>query len=107
MRLSLLLKTKQDVRSIIVYIARELCAPQAALSLNDAIEKHINALSEMPSRVKIFAKEPWKKAGVRRSRVKNFYVYFVIDEGENCVNILAVIYIGRDQEKQLEDKGIS
>ena len=35
-------------------------------------------------------------------RVKNYYVYFWIDEGNSKVQITAVIYVARDQAKQLE-----
>ena len=36
-------------------------------------------------------------------RVKNYYVYFWIDEENSKVQITAVIYVARDQTKQLEN----
>ena len=35
-------------------------------------------------------------------RVKNFYVYFWIDEENLRVQVTDVIYVARDQKKQLE-----
>ncbi len=42
------------------------------------------------------------KLGFRKIRVKNYYVYFWVDENRKEVQILAVIYVRRDQAKQLE-----
>ena len=46
--------------------------------------------------------QPWGELGFRRIRVKNYYVYFCVDENKREVQILAVIYARRDQVKQLE-----
>lgn len=46
--------------------------------------------------------EPWRSEEVRRMRVKNYYVYFWIDKERDIVQILAVIYVERDQEAQLK-----
>ena len=40
--------------------------------------------------------------GFRKIRVKNYYIYFLVDESRKEVQILAVIYARRDQVKQLE-----
>lgn len=44
-----------------------------------------------------------QKKGVRRFPVKNFLVYYWIDEDNKLVNVIAVIYARRDQLKQLEN----
>lgn len=46
--------------------------------------------------------QPWCELGSRRIRVKNYYVYFWVDETKREVQILAVIYVRRDQATQLE-----
>ncbi|MCM1123589.1 MAG: type II toxin-antitoxin system RelE/ParE family toxin [Eubacterium sp.] len=56
----------------------------------------------MPDRIKLTEEEPWRSEGIHRMRVKNYYVYFWIDE-ENCkVQVASVIYVARDQLVQLE-----
>lgn len=35
-------------------------------------------------------------------RVKNYYVYFWIDENNNKVQVTSIIYVARDQAAQLE-----
>lgn len=103
-RLIILPEAQKDIREIVLYIARELAAPQAALNLQDAFEEGINSLAEMPERIKMVDEQPWKDAGVRKIRVKNYYIYFVISEGDRAVKIMAVIYVGRDQEKQMTER---
>ncbi|WP_080572227.1 hypothetical protein [Gardnerella vaginalis] len=47
--------------------------------------------------------QPWGKLGFRKIRVKNYYIYFLVDENRKEVQILAVIYVRRDQARQLEE----
>ncbi len=100
-RLIILPEAQEDIRSIVLYIARDLAAPQAALDLQNQFEEKINSLAYQPHRIKTIDEQPWKNAGVRKIRVKNYYIYFVIFEEEKAVKIMAVIYIGRDQEEQM------
>ena len=48
--------------------------------------------------------QPWKDAGIRKTRVKNYYIYFLVDDKEMSVKVNAVIYVGRDQTKQMTDR---
>lgn len=81
------------------YIADVLFAPETALSYIRAIRNEISTLSELPGRIKPVADEPWLSRGLRKIIVKNFYVYFRIDENQKRVYILNVIYNKRDQLK--------
>ena len=89
------------LREIHRYIEKELLAPQAARNTIAVIKAEILSLREMPSRIHLTPEEPWHSYGVRRMRAKNFYVYFWIDEENRKVQIIGVIYIRRDQTKQL------
>ena len=97
-------EAQKDIRDIVFYIASELAAPQAALGLQDAFEEEIRSLSYMPDRVRLVEEQPWKDAGVRKTRVKNYYIYYVISEAGKEVRILAVIYVGREQRRQMTDR---
>ena len=105
-RLIILPEAQSDIRQIVLYIAGELAAPQAALDLQDAFEDAIRSLTSMPERIRTFDEQPWKDAGVRKIRVKNYYIYFVISEEVKTVKIMAVIYIGRDQKKQMTERNM-
>lgn len=103
-RLLILPEAQQDLRNIIIYIAKNLAAPQAALSLQENIEKQIKTLEFNPQRVKPIDESPWKESGIRKTRVKNYYIYFIVDDKEMAVKITAVIYAGRDQTTQLSER---
>lgn len=60
------------------------------------------SLDSLPHRIKCIEEKPWSDLGFRKLRVKNYYIYFRIDEALKEVQILAVIYTKMDQEKQLE-----
>lgn len=95
-------QAREHLRSIKDYIANELLAPEAASNTIAFLRKEIKSLSEMPTRIKLTEEEPWRSEGIHRMRIKNYYVYFWIDEENSKVQITAVIYVARDQVKQLE-----
>ena len=54
------------------------------------------SLSQMPKRVPLIEEEPWRSEGVRVRAVRNFLIYFWVNEAEKTVQIIAVIYARRD-----------
>ena len=97
-------EAQEDIRGIVLYIARELAAPETALNLQDEFQKEINTLVKKPKRIKLVDEQPWKDAGIRKMRVKNYYIYFLVDDEEMAVKVNAVIYVGRDQSKQMANR---
>lgn len=95
-------QAREHLRGIKAYITNELLAPDAANNTIAALKKAIKELDKMPERVKLTEEEPWHTEGIRRLRVKNFYVYFWIDEDNSKVQVTSVIYVARDQAAQLE-----
>lgn len=91
----------EHLQNIKDYIANDLLVTETADRIMHGLEKEIRSLSEMPHRIKLTEEEPWHSRGIRKMRVKNYYVYFWIDEKNNRVQIIAVIYTSRDQLKQL------
>ena len=94
-------QAEEQMREIVQYIASELKAPKAALCLLDAIEEAISSLSQFPQRVALTEEEPWHSYGIHKMPVKNFLIYFWIDEDNGKVQVTAVIYGKRDLIKQL------
>lgn len=95
-------QAKEHLRLIRDYIAHELKAPEVAKRMLVLLRKEISSLSEMPHRAPLIDEMPWHDMGFRKIRVKNYYIYFWIDEEKKEVQILAVIYVRRDQARQLE-----
>ena len=83
------------------YIANILMAPDAALRHIRLIRTEIAKLKQFPARIAPVHEEPWHSRGIRFLIVKNFYVYYRIDENANTVFILNVVYSKRDQLKVL------
>lgn len=94
-------QAEEQIQEIIFYITHELKAPEAALHLLDTLENSFASLANFPQRVVLVDEEPWHTKEVHRLSVKNFLVYFWIDEENMKVQVIAVIYEKRDQLYQL------
>lgn len=93
----------EQMRAIIHYISYDLMAPEAAQNLLNDLKSAIIKLAVLPKRHSLIEEEPWRSEGVRKIVVKNFLVYYWIDDENNKVQITAVIYSKRDQIKQLKN----
>ncbi|MBR0228162.1 MAG: type II toxin-antitoxin system RelE/ParE family toxin [Clostridia bacterium] len=91
----------RDLAELKDYIAEMLLAPDTALKYIQTIRREIGGLAQMPARHKCVDQEPWYSRGVRKIIVKNFYVYYRIDDTAGTVYVLNVIYARRDQLKAL------
>ena len=90
-------QAEEQIQEIVYYISHELKAPDAALQLLDALEDAFSSLTHFPQRVVLVEDEPWHAKGIHRLPVKNFLIYFWIDEEGLKVQVIAVIYDKRDQ----------
>ena len=97
----------EQMREIAHYISYDLMAPEAADNLLDDLKASILKLSVLPKKYPLIEEEPWRSEGVRKIVVKNFLVYYWIDEEYNKVQVTAVIYSKRDQIKQLKNMGMN
>ncbi|MCD8159285.1 MAG: type II toxin-antitoxin system RelE/ParE family toxin [Clostridiales bacterium] len=79
------------------YIAYQFLNPSAARNLIEEIRAAVLKLNKMPQRYRPIDEKPWGDFGVRKLMVKNFYVYYWIEEETAIVHITAVTYAMRDQ----------
>lgn len=93
----------EHMREIVHYISYDLMNPKAADNLLDDLKSSILKLSVLPKKHLLIEEEPWRSEGVRKIIVKNFWVYYWIDDECNKVYVTAVIYNKRDQIKQLKN----
>lgn len=93
----------EQMREMAHYISYDLMAPEAADNLLDDLKASILKLSVLPKKYPLIEEEPWRSEGVRKIVVKNFLVYYWIDEEYNKVQVTAVIYSKRDQINQLKN----
>lgn len=96
-------EARQDLRDIYEYIAYELLVPEIASGQVDRIMKAARSLEQMPMRYRLYEEEPWHSQGLRFLPVDNYLIFYLSDETNNVVNIIRVMYGGRDVKKQLSE----
>lgn len=94
-------QAEADIRNIFEYIAFELQSILNAVGQLERLEKSINSLDRMPDRHRAYEKEPWRSRGLRVMPVDNYLVFYIPDHAAKVVNIVRVMYGGRDIDAQL------
>lgn len=96
-------RARKDLRNIHTYIEHGLLEPETAKRVSDRIMERIRSLDEMPMRFRLYGEEPWRSQGLRVLPVDKYLVFYVPNEDEMTVEIVSIIYSGRDIGKQLEE----
>lgn len=96
-------QARQDLRDIYEYIAFELLVPETAVGQTKRIMKTIRSLEETPLRHRLYGEEPWHSQGIRFFPVDNYLVFYLPEESRNIVNIIRIMYGGRDVRRQLRE----
>ena len=92
-----------QMKEIVHYISNDLMAPNAAHNLLDKMKAEITKLSSFPKKHALIDEEPWRTEGVRKIVIKNFLIYYWVDDKNNRVQVTAVICSRRNQTKQLSN----
>lgn len=71
---------KNDLLEVRDYISDVLSVPDIAKKYISVVKNEISKLSVMPKRNRLIDNEPWKSRGLRRILVKNFFVYYRVDD---------------------------
>lgn len=93
---------RQDIAEILLYISEQLKAPKAAMDLLYAFDHSISLLREFPYAHRVY--RPIKPMGeeYRLLPVKNYAVFFVVQEHEKRVEIQRVLYAKMDLTKTIK-----
>jgi toxin ParE1/3/4 len=91
----------QDIDEILAYISINLAAPQAAAAFADELDHHFELLEDQPFLFAASTNIRLRRRGYRRFPVKNYVVFYLVDEAAQIVNIARVFYGGQDYEKYL------
>ena len=78
---------RKQIEDAVMYIAIDLCSPEAAMNLADEVDEAAQKLKEMPYRFPIYHTLYAMKREIRFFPVKNYNVYYVIDEDSKTVEI--------------------
>ena len=94
---------QRQLQEIVRYIAEDLQEKRTALRTLDTLEKEILSLSTLPNRVALTEEEPWHSQGIHKFPVKNYLIYFWVDEETKKVQIIGAVYGRKDQRHQLSN----
>lgn len=92
----------KDIADISRYIGVELCNPAAADRLVDKILSETEKLTDMPYMYSVYESPFPLKIEYRKLLVKNYAVFYYIDESEKVVKIAHVVYAKRNFSNVLE-----
>jgi len=94
---------EEDILTTINYISGELNAPIAANRLLDEIDKHEENLSISPNTYPNVPDEYLASLGLKFVIIKNYLMFYLIDEKNNVVNVIRFLYNRRDWKNILLD----
>ncbi len=87
---------ENDLVEMVRYIASQLATPISALNMMETLEDQMNSLSDLLQRYPLVADERLSQMGYRKLPVKNYVVFFSIDEKNKVVDIERILYGRRD-----------
>lgn len=83
---------ERDILNALDYIEYSLKYPKAADDLLNEIDLKINSLSSFPSKNTLIDDPILSAWGVRYIRVKNYIVFYIINEEEQQISIIRFLY---------------
>ena len=94
MKYNVILETTaiSDLHSIFDYIADVLKEPNTAAKIFSIIQEKIISLNELPHRQSLVKDEPYKSMGVRWLLIENYTTFYIVDEHEQKVHVLRILY---------------
>ena len=85
-------KARQQLEDAVLYIAVDLCAPEAAEALADEMDAAVRKLEEMPYRFPIYHSLYAMKREIRFFPIKNYHVFYVVEEENKTVEIWRILH---------------
>ena len=93
-----------DIDSVYQYIRENLEAPMAAENLMKELKVKLNYLKENPFARSFVQDDFLASVGFRPINVKNYVIYYIIDEEKNVINLIRFLYNKRDWKNILRDE---
>lgn len=87
---------RKQLEEAVMYIAVDLCAQDAAMNL---VDEAIRKLKKMPYRFPLYYTVYAMKHEIRYFPVKNYNVYYVVDEEKKTVEIWRILHQLQKQER--------
>ena len=97
---------EEDILKTVEYIADILKAPIAANNLLDEIERHEEILENTPNIYPFVPDEYLAQKGLKFTIIKNYLMFYTIDEDEKIVTVIRFSYGRRDWKNILRTNEI-
>jgi len=97
---------EDDILATASYIANELKNPIAANNLLDDIEKYEKILEDTPAIYPFVHDKHLAGKGIKYVIIKNFLLFYTIDEKNKIINVIRFLYGRRDWKNILKNNDI-
>ena len=87
---------ESDMIDIGLYVAQTLGSPIASQNLLNELDNHILSLEVMPKRYPLVLNSRLARLGIRSIPVKNYLIFYTVDDDAQSVVIIRVLYGKRD-----------
>jgi len=87
---------EEDILATVKYISGVLKNPIAANNLLDEIEEYEKILEDTPNIFPFVNDEYLSEKGLKYIRIKNFLMFYIIDEDNRIVNVIRFLYTRRN-----------
>jgi addiction module RelE/StbE family toxin len=94
-------KAEEDLDEMFEYISNELFSPESAENLMDKIETSIMMLKTFPYSSSYVLDKILRKRGYRRLIVDHYIVFYLVNEKEQLVIIMRILYSARNYQNFL------
>ena len=91
---------RRQLEDVVMYIAVDLYAPDSAMNFADEVDEAVQKLKEMPYRFPLYHTLYAMKHEIRFFPVKNYNVYYVINEETKTVEIWRILHQLQKQERR-------
>ncbi len=92
-------KAYEDLRSVYRYIKEELQNNSSAIKIIDEVERKIALLEEYPLSGSLFQSDVLQIKGYRKLIINNYIALYTVDEQQQEVHIIRIIYGKRDYQE--------
>ena len=93
---------EEDILATVRYIANTLKNPIAANNLLDEIERHEKILEDTPNIYPFVDDAYLSDKGLKYVPIKNYLMFYTIDEDNKFVNVIRFLYRRRDWKRILK-----
>lgn len=94
-------QAKLDLLNIDDYIRYHLLNPKAATRITNKIMGKINELDSMPKQHSLYPEEPWHSLKLRFFPVEHYTIFYYLEDQTSIVQIIRIMYSGRNASNQL------